>query len=74
MPPRALAVECIDYDFALIAPVVRALDLSVALDLGHALRDGLPLAPLVDAWLPRTRIVQLHGTRVHDGASATTSR
>ncbi|HEX9102407.1 MAG TPA: cobamide remodeling phosphodiesterase CbiR [Polyangia bacterium] len=63
VPPRALAVECIDYDFSLIAPVVRALDLAVALDVGHALRDRLPLAPLVDEWLPRARVVQLHGTR-----------
>jgi sugar phosphate isomerase/epimerase len=63
VPPAAVCVECIDYDFALIAPVVRALELSVALDLGHALRDRLPLAPLVDEWLPRTRVLQLHGTR-----------
>jgi sugar phosphate isomerase/epimerase len=64
VPPAAVCVECIDYDFSLIAPVVRALDLSVALDVGHALRDGLPLAPLVDEWLPRARVLQLHGTRV----------
>ncbi len=64
LPSRALSVECIDYDFALVAPVVRALDLSVSLDVGHALRDGRALRPLVDEWLPRARIVQLHGTRV----------
>jgi len=63
VPPAAVCVECIDYDFSLIAPVVRALDLSVALDVGHALRDGLTLAPLVDEWLPRARVLQLHGTR-----------
>ena len=63
VPPRALSVECIDYDFALIAPVVRALDLSVSLDVGHALRDGRALRPLVDEWLPRAGVVQLHGTR-----------
>jgi sugar phosphate isomerase/epimerase len=58
-----ICVECIDYDFALIAPVVRALDLPVALDVGHLLRDGRALAPMLDAWLPRARILQLHGTR-----------
>jgi sugar phosphate isomerase/epimerase len=63
VPARALCVECIDYDFALIAPVVEALDLSVALDVGHLMRDGRGLAAALDAWLPRTRIVQLHGTR-----------
>ena len=64
VPPRAIAVECIDYDFALIAPVVRALDLSVALDVGHLMRDGLALRPMVDEWLPRAAVLQLHGTRV----------
>lgn len=61
--PHALCVECIDYDFALIAPVVRALDLSVALDVGHLMRDGRGLRAAVDEWLPRARIIQLHGTR-----------
>jgi adenosylcobalamin phosphodiesterase len=64
VPPRALCVECIDYDFALVAPVVRALDLSVALDVGHLLRDGRSLHAAVDQWLRRARILQLHGTRV----------
>jgi adenosylcobalamin phosphodiesterase len=59
-----ICVECIDYDFELIAPVVRALDLSVALDVGHLMRDGRALLPMLDAWLPRARILQLHGTRV----------
>ncbi len=63
LPPRALSVECIDYDFALIAPVVRALDLSVSLDVGHLLRDGRSLRAAIDEWLPRARILQLHGTR-----------
>jgi sugar phosphate isomerase/epimerase len=63
VPARALCIECIDYDFQLIAPVVRALDLSVALDVGHLLRDGRQLRDAVDQWLPRARILQLHGTR-----------
>jgi sugar phosphate isomerase/epimerase len=61
--PGALCVECIDYDFELIAPIIRELNLSVALDVGHLMRDGIPLAPVVDRWLPRTRIFQVHGTR-----------
>ncbi len=63
VPRQLVCVECIDYDFELIAPVVRALGLSVALDAGHLLRDGRSLRAAVDAWLPATRIVQLHGTR-----------
>jgi sugar phosphate isomerase/epimerase len=63
VPPSALCLECLDYDFALIAPVVRALDLSVALDVGHLMRDGRELRSAVDQWLPRARLIQLHGTR-----------
>jgi sugar phosphate isomerase/epimerase len=61
--PRSLCVERIDYAFELIAPVVGALDLSIALDVGHLLRDGVALAGELDRWLFCTRIVQLHGTR-----------
>jgi sugar phosphate isomerase/epimerase len=61
--PRALCIERIDYPFELVAPVVGALDLSIALDVGHLLRDGIALAGELDRWLGRTRIVQLHGTR-----------
>lgn len=61
--PGTLCVECLDYDFALIAPVIEALDLSVALDVGHLLRDGRSLREAIERWLPRARILQLHGTR-----------
>jgi sugar phosphate isomerase/epimerase len=61
--PRALCVECLDYDFALVAPVVRALGLSMALDVGHLMRDGCGLAAALDTWLPLARLIQLHGTR-----------
>jgi sugar phosphate isomerase/epimerase len=61
--PGALCLECLDYDFALLAPVVRALDLSVALDVGHLMRDRRGLRAAVEQWLPRARLIQLHGTR-----------
>jgi sugar phosphate isomerase/epimerase len=61
VPRRALCVETIDYDFALLAPVIEALELSVALDLGHQLRDGRDELALVDRWLPRTGAIQWHG-------------
>ncbi|MDB4965045.1 MAG: putative Xylose isomerase domain protein barrel [Myxococcales bacterium] len=63
LAPADLCVECIDYDFELIAPVVRDLGLSVALDVGHLMRDGIALLPVVDRWLSKTRIFQVHGTR-----------
>lgn len=64
--PRALCVECIDYDFSLVAPVVEELDLSVALDVGHLMRDGADLRGMVARWLDRARILQLHGTTPDD--------
>jgi sugar phosphate isomerase/epimerase len=62
VPAERLCVELLDYDYGLIEPVVNELGLSVALDVGHLVRDGLDeLAVLARLW-PRTRIVQWHGT------------
>ncbi|WP_242392410.1 cobamide remodeling phosphodiesterase CbiR [Anaeromyxobacter oryzisoli] len=59
--PGALCVESLDYDFELISPVVEELGLSAALDVGHLLRDGRPLGPLLARHLHRARVVHLHG-------------
>jgi sugar phosphate isomerase/epimerase len=58
---EALCVETLDYDFALIEPVVEALGLSVAIDLGHLARDRRPAGELVRRNLHRTRVIQWHG-------------
>lgn len=60
--PRRLCVEALDYDFALIEPVVEALDLSIALDVGHWVRDGREELLALERYLPRTRLLQWHGT------------
>jgi sugar phosphate isomerase/epimerase len=60
--PRQLCVEALDYDFALIQPVVEALDLSIALDIGHWVRDGREELQELERYLPRTRLLQWHGT------------
>jgi len=59
---RKLCVELLDYDFAWIEPVVEALDLSIALDIGHLVRDGRDELAELERYLPRTRIIQWHGT------------
>lgn len=61
VPPAALCVESLDYDFALIAPVVEELGLSIALDLGHHRRDGRPELEALGRYLHRTRVIQWHG-------------
>ena len=62
VPAERLCVELLDYDYGLIEPVVNDLGLSVALDVGHLVRDGLDELALLERLLPRTRIVQWHGT------------
>ncbi len=59
--PGAVCLESLDYDFALIEPVLDALGLGAALDVGHARRDGRPVMDLVSRNLHRTRVVQWHG-------------
>lgn len=60
--PRQLCIEALDYDFALIYPVVEKLDLSVALDVGHWVRDGREELEELDRYLGRARLLQWHGT------------
>jgi sugar phosphate isomerase/epimerase len=64
--PRRLCVETLDYDFGLIEPVIEALDLSIALDIGHLVRDGRDALAALDRYLPRTRLLQWHGTDPFD--------
>ncbi|HEX7479498.1 MAG TPA: cobamide remodeling phosphodiesterase CbiR [Polyangiales bacterium] len=62
VPAERCCIELIDYDFALIEPVVSELGLSIALDIGHLHRDGAALRQTVLRYLPSTRIIQWHGT------------
>lgn len=59
---ESVCVELIDYDLRLLTPVLEQFDLAVALDVGHLHRDRAQLAEVVQHWLPRTRVVQWHGT------------
>jgi sugar phosphate isomerase/epimerase len=60
--PHELCVEYLDYDLDVLAPVIQQLELSVALDIGHLLRDGRDWRTILGRYLPRTRLVQWHGT------------
>lgn len=64
--PRSLCVESIDYDIALLAPVIEDLKLSMALDIGHWVRDGRDTLSALRRFLPHTRLVQWHGTDPED--------
>ena len=60
--PRELCVEYLDYDLDLLVEVIEQLDLQVALDVGHLLRDGRDWRGILERYLPRTRLIQWHGT------------
>jgi sugar phosphate isomerase/epimerase len=62
LSPERLCLETLEYDFALAEPVVEALGLSVALDVGHLARDGVAFDAVLGRNLARTRVVQWHGT------------
>jgi sugar phosphate isomerase/epimerase len=59
---RRLCVEQLDYDLVWLSPVIEQFGLSIALDVGHLHRDGRDLRAQVLRYMPRTRIVQWHGT------------
>lgn len=62
LPPAALSLETLDYDFALAEPIVEELGLSVAIDVGHLARDGVPFDDVLARNLGRARVLQWHGT------------
>jgi sugar phosphate isomerase/epimerase len=62
LPPGLLCVETLDGSFDHLSPLLEELGLSVALDVGHLARDGVPFDALLERHLPRTRVIQWHGT------------
>ncbi len=62
VPREQLCVEYLDYDLDLLEPVIERFGLSVALDVGHLMRDGRDVASILQRYLPRTRLIQWHGT------------
>ena len=61
--PHLLAVENLAFPFDWCAPFIEAAGLSVCLDVGHLWRGGVDVAAHMRRWLPRTRVVHLHGER-----------
>ena len=63
--PERLCVETLSYDFGHVAPLVEEHDLSICLDIGHLLLKGQLPDTYLDRYLPRTRVLHVHG--IHDG-------
>ena len=59
--PSLLCVETLGYDFRAAEPVIGSLGLSICLDVGHMVLYDLPARELIVRYLPRTKILHLHG-------------
>ena len=62
---RDLCVETLDYPYTIIEDIITDHNLSVCLDVGHLLLCGHAPEDYLDRYLPRTRVLHLHG--IEDG-------
>jgi sugar phosphate isomerase/epimerase len=68
--PEDLCVETLDYPYKLIEDIVIDYKLSVCMDIGHHLLNGVVPEACLDRYLPRTRVLHLHGVEEgHDHRS-----
>ena len=61
MPGRHFSVENLDYPFALLAPIIAELDLSVCLDCGHLILHGDDLQTFFNTYSAKITIIHLYG-------------
>lgn len=63
IPSRRLAIENLDYPFEWVRDIVRELDLSTCMDLGHLLLRGEDVAAFYRENAGRITVSHLHGVR-----------
>ncbi len=59
--PAQLCVETLAYPFFWLAPLLDRYPLAVCLDIGHILMGGYDLIGYLATYMPRCRVVHLHG-------------
>lgn len=70
--PQQLAVENLEtYPLDFIQPVVDRISVSRCVDVGHLWLDGHDPIPYLQAALPRTRVIHMHGIAERDHRSLT---
>ncbi|MGM9998690.1 MAG: cobamide remodeling phosphodiesterase CbiR [Candidatus Bruticola sp.] len=67
LQPDQLCVENLEYDYALILPLIRRLGLSVCLDVGHAWKNGSFTPKFWNEIKPELGAVHLHGVQSRSG-------
>jgi sugar phosphate isomerase/epimerase len=68
--PQLLAVENLErYSLDFIQPVLERVPVSRCVDIGHLWLDGHDPLPYLEAALPRTRVIHLHGIAGRDHKS-----
>ena len=63
--PERLVMENLKHPFEWCAPIVEAAGLSVCIDIGHLWLNQQDVTAHLRRWLPRTRVIHLHGE--HNG-------
>lgn len=58
---RRLSVENLDFPFAWVASAIEDMDLSVCMDMGHLMVQGVDLTAFYAAWRQRITAIHLHG-------------
>ena len=61
-PASMFCAENLNYPFDLVWPVVEEAGFSVTLDVGHVEYYGFPLEEYLRRFLPRARVLHMHGT------------
>ena len=61
--PDMFCVESLSYPFEWCAPLLDQFGLSVCADVGHVWRRGEDVPEFLRTWLPRARVIHLHGER-----------
>lgn len=68
--PASLAIENLEnWDPQAFAPLLEELPVSRAVDIGHLWLEKQPVFPTLADWLPRTRLIHIHGTGTRDHQS-----
>jgi sugar phosphate isomerase/epimerase len=60
-PPRLLCAETLSYPFHFIEELIERRGLAICLDVGHVILYHQPLDLYLQRYLPRTRVIHLHG-------------